>query len=56
MWEEEQRLFGARSKEQLAFFADHGHWPEQCCVERNCMKAEMKAEFDKLKAELSIQN
>jgi len=39
-----------------AFFADHGHWPEQCCVERNCMKAEMKAEFDKLKAELSIQN
>jgi hypothetical protein len=38
LWEEDLRFFGSRSQEELAFFAVHGHWPEQACDEGKCSK------------------
>ena len=29
MWEEEDRLLGGRSDDELKFYAEHGYWPEQ---------------------------
>ncbi len=51
MWEESERVFAGRTNEQLGFFADHGHWPEDKCSERNCSKNE----FDELKKKFSTQ-
>jgi hypothetical protein len=28
LWEEDERVFGGRSKEELDFYADNGFWPE----------------------------
>ena len=51
LWEESERKFGGRSSEELGFFADHGHWPEEKCGERNCSKNE----FDELKKKFATQ-
>ena len=29
LWEEDERVFGGRSHEELQFFTDNGSWPEQ---------------------------
>lgn len=29
LWEENERVFGHRSRDELKFYADNGHWPEQ---------------------------
>jgi hypothetical protein len=28
LWEEDERVFGGRSKEELEFYSDNGSWPE----------------------------
>lgn len=39
LWEEDQRFFGGRSRQELIFFTAHAHWPEQACNEQECGKA-----------------
>jgi len=51
LWEESEWIFGGRSSEELGFFADHGHWPEDECGERTCSKNE----FDELKKKFATQ-
>jgi hypothetical protein len=34
LWRESERFFRGRGKEEIKFFAIHGHWPEQACDER----------------------
>jgi hypothetical protein len=29
LWEEEERILGGRSREELEYFTENGHWPEQ---------------------------
>ena len=29
LWEENERIFAGRSPEELEYFAENGHWPEQ---------------------------
>ena len=29
LWEENERIFGGRNRDELEFYADHGFWPEQ---------------------------
>lgn len=51
LWEESEWIFGGRSSEELGFFADHVHWPEEECDERTCSKNE----FDELKKKFATQ-
>ncbi len=30
-WEDNERLFGKRSREELGYYSDNGVWPEQRC-------------------------
>src|SRR5579864_4637029 len=39
LWEEHEREFGSRTGEELTFYCAHGHWPEQPCEERSCLKS-----------------
>lgn len=38
LWKEDQKHHQGRNREQLRFYALHGHWPEQGC-DTNCMKS-----------------
>jgi hypothetical protein len=29
LWEENERIFASRSQEELEYFTENGHWPEQ---------------------------
>ena len=49
LWEENQRWGAGRTSAELEFFAEHGHWPEQC-HERDCFKPA----FDESKLKVRI--
>jgi len=54
LWREHERIFRGRSKEEMLFFAIHGHWPEQACdercEERNCQKPQIDERARNLEA------
>lgn len=38
LWKEHEKDHEGRNREQLRFYALHGHWPEQGC-DRHCLKS-----------------
>ena len=43
IWKEREKHYECRNREQLRFYALHGHWPEQGCA-KNCRKPELLRE------------
>lgn len=41
LWKEREKDHEGRNREQLRFYALHGHWPEQGC-DRHCLKSELR--------------
>ena len=40
LWEEHEREWAGRDRDELVFYAAHGHWPEEPCTECNrCVRA-----------------
>jgi hypothetical protein len=37
LWKDHERAWAGRNREEIGFFASHGHWPEQGCG-TNCPK------------------
>lgn len=44
LWEEDQRRWAGRSRAELGFFAQHGHWPEEACGDRDCREVGKRME------------
>lgn len=42
LWKEDQQKFEGRNREQMLFFAIHGHWPEQGCG-TECQESELNS-------------
>jgi len=42
LWEEHEREFGDRSREELDFYCAHGHWLEQACDGPSCIKGKLE--------------
>ncbi|HST09619.1 MAG TPA: hypothetical protein VLL05_04535, partial [Terriglobales bacterium] len=40
LWKEDQQNWEGRNREEMLFFAIHGHWPEQGCGTK-CQKSEL---------------
>jgi hypothetical protein len=40
LWEEHEREWAGRDRDELVFYTAHGHWPEEPCTECNmCVRA-----------------
>jgi hypothetical protein len=50
LWKENQQEFAGRNREQLDFFARHGHWPEQS-YGPDCKAAEVESKSSDLPAD-----
>jgi len=51
LWEERERIFGHRSRDETAFFGENGYWPEQRMRPRyylqdECLSIEWHIEFE----------
>jgi hypothetical protein len=38
LWQESERVFGHRTRNELKFYADNGYWPEQRMLPRYCLQ------------------
>lgn len=36
LWQQDEKVFFGRNREELEFYVVHRHWPEQGCANPNC--------------------
>jgi len=60
LWVENERIFAGRSREELEYFTENGHWPEQrgrfhCFMENEELVVEWRIDLDKQSDEPRIE-